>query len=511
MNLRKIISESINKVILDNIIREAIEEATTGQQQGGQQQQPQNGQQQQKASADYSQYANEIKKCVGNSGIDSSPVQNNKAAQDHIANFNEFLFNVLDAIYDGNITRTDAKNIAAYSPYRRSGSQMAMDASNNIVNYLGNNVDKAMGVIQDNPFNGVGGAFAKAHGQTNRDVAGIMNNMDRGYNRPGNKHSNIPLETLMFDNSSTNPPRFYNQLYQQYQQINQSNGGVLDTIPCVPQCYTTLRNLAQALRQNGVGGAAPQGQQGGNAGQNGGQQGQNGGQRQNGGQNNQQGQNGGNNGWQPPTPPPAQNPTNQGGYGYTSSGFDDAGHGAPGSGGNNNANTPPAKDQTGVNMNYRPSKIKFNNQETPNYANYSTKLKNIDENGEKFAGIVGRLDDLAANGDANTQNVATKCATLIKTIGRFSELVTDAIDNNCIYKKDSDRVGMASLTTLMSLDGSKTPSDYRYETIFWNYQKYCKKYSVLNEKPVSQTIWTLNDLHRKMQADGVTEKNKNNR
>ena len=149
MNFREIISENIDNIVLDKIISEAISNTVN----------------QQQAAAGYSQYANELRKYVGTSGIDSRPVQNNQAAKEHINSLNSFIFEVINAIDNNNIdsSSTLSSNSSSYSyynPYRQNMGNALMDIPQGIVNTVGGAADSLVNSlnIPDNPLRGVFGA-----------------------------------------------------------------------------------------------------------------------------------------------------------------------------------------------------------------------------------------------------------------------------------------------------------------------------------------------------------------
>jgi len=306
MNLRQIIRESINNVILDSIISDAIiNEVTLNEKnynagkkkqrgynrkqkqqnlqqkrqqnvnqtvktpQGGVTQTPQvsttqtpqdsvrqtnatNQQQtvpQQAAPqevANFKQFSDELRKLVGNSGIDPKPVQNNQQAVEHIDTLNHFVFNVIDAIDNGNIDSASSPaagkgNNAWYNPYGKDSVDIARDAMRGSVNYLGNGAENLLGRGANNPLNGVFKAGVNAYNNTNSAFTQLMNNRERA-NAYGNKPQTIPSAS-----SLTELMKIYPGLLSEYQQIDQQANNIFSATPDVGNCYTVLQNLHTAV------------------------------------------------------------------------------------------------------------------------------------------------------------------------------------------------------------------------------------------------------------------------
>lgn len=297
MNLRQIIRESINSVILDSIISDAIlNEVTlsernynagkkkqrgynrkhkqqnlqqkrqqnvsqtvktpqvsttqTPQDSAGQtnttnQQQPPPQQTTPQPAADFKQFADELRKLVGNSGIDSKPVQNNQQAVEHIDTLNHFVFSVINTIDNGNIDAASSpaagkgKNTWS-NPYGKDKVDIARDAMRRSVNYLGNGAENIFGRGTNNPLKGVFNAGVNAYNNTNSAFTQLMNNREYA-NAYGNKPNVVPSGSL------TDLMKIYPNLFSQYQQINQQNSNIFSATPNVGNCYTVLQNLHSAV------------------------------------------------------------------------------------------------------------------------------------------------------------------------------------------------------------------------------------------------------------------------
>ena len=263
MNLRQIIIESIDSVILDSIISEAIEEEISGAEQAPQgdagQAQPGSGGQTNTANQQqndmFKQYADQLRKLFGNSGIDPKPVQNNQAATQHIVKLNRFVYAVINAIDSGNI---DAANSPAagngYSrynnPYGKDKVDMARDAMRGSVNYLGGQAENLLGNgtgLQNNPLNGVFNAGVNAYNNTNNLFTQQINNRkysemygDTGANNTG--YDLCRLMTVVADGC-------YPRLRDEYIQLSSQNNGIFSATPNVGNCYDVLNNLYNAVQQ----------------------------------------------------------------------------------------------------------------------------------------------------------------------------------------------------------------------------------------------------------------------
>jgi hypothetical protein len=315
MNLRQIIRESINSVILDSIISDAIlnevtineknynagkkkqrgynrkqkqqdlqqkqqqnVSQTTKTPQGGVTQTPQGGttqtsqdsagqtnatNQQQPTPqqptpqevANFKQFADELRKLVGNSGINAKPVQNNQAAAQHIVKLNRFVYAVINAIDNGNI---DAVNSAAagngYSRYNnqygKDKTDIARDAMRSSVNYLGGQAENLLGNgagLQNNPLNGVFSAGVNAYNNTNNLFTQQINNRRYAdmYGDSNDNKNGYDLYNLM----TRAEEGCFPGLYREFQQLNQQNNGIFSATPNVGNCYDVLLNLSRALQQ----------------------------------------------------------------------------------------------------------------------------------------------------------------------------------------------------------------------------------------------------------------------
>ena len=408
MNLRQIIRESIDSVILDSIISEAIEEATgsAGQAQpgsGGQTTTPN----QQQASI-FKQYADELRKLFGNNGIDPKPVQNNQAAAQHIVKLNRFVYAVINAIYSENI---DSVNSPAVGNGYNGDNQydkinMARDAMRGSVNYLGGQAEDTLGKGANNPLNGVFKAGVDAYNNTNnlftqqinnRKYAELYNNASRNGNAGGS------LTYLM---QSVNDG-CYPRLQTEYNQINQQNNNIFSATPDVGNCYQILQALSVAVTSH-ANSQKQQNTQQPNGGQPGGGQ-PNGGNNQPGGQ-----PNGGQpNGGQP----------NGGG----ATGQPNGGNNQPGGQPNGNA----GNGQPGGGFNPKPSgkKINFKPTDNPTYRpNYSKYVNELNEKGDKIADIVEGIENKTS--DSNVVNI-------LQWIGNLSDNVVSAIQNGSYYNRTS--------------------------------------------------------------------------
>lgn len=304
MNLRQIIRESINSVILDSIISDAIlNEVTLNEKnynagkkkqrgynrkqkqqnlqqkqqqnvnqtvktpQGGVTQTPQdsvrqtNATNQQQAApqqttpqevANFKQFADELRKLVGNSDIDAKSVQNNQAAAQHVVKLNRFVYAVINAIDNGNI---DAVNSAAagngYNGYNQYDKiDKARDAMRGSVNYLGGQAENLLGNgtgLQNNPLNGVFKAGVDAYNDTNNLFTQQINNRRYAdmYGDNNNNKNGYDLYNLM----TRAEEGCFPGLYREFQQLNQQNNGIFSATPNVGNCYDVLLNLSRALQQ----------------------------------------------------------------------------------------------------------------------------------------------------------------------------------------------------------------------------------------------------------------------
>lgn len=197
-------------------------------------------------AADFKQFADELRKLVGNSGIDPKPVQNNQQAVEHIDTLNHFVFGVIDAIDNGNIDSASSpaagkgKNTWS-NPYEKDKVDIARDAMRGSVNYLGNGAENLLGRGANNPLNGVFKAGVNAYNNTNSAFTQLMNNRERA-----NAYGNKP-ETISSAGSLTELMKIYPGLLKEYQQINQQANNIFSATPDVGNCYTVLQNLHTAV------------------------------------------------------------------------------------------------------------------------------------------------------------------------------------------------------------------------------------------------------------------------
>lgn len=226
-------------------------------------QQPQQGQQpqqvtpqgQQQPAADFSQYADELRRLIGNSGFDATPVENNQAAVQHIDKLNQFVFGVINAIDNGNINAASspaAGGGSSYSrwgkPYSKDGVDVAMDATNGIVGFTTDTAEKFLGQGSNNPFNGVFKAGGDAYKKTKGDIANYMNQKKYADSygnstTPQGANGGTDLTYLMQSIDEGCYPR----LQSEYNQINQETNGIFGATPNVSNCHEVLRSLASAV------------------------------------------------------------------------------------------------------------------------------------------------------------------------------------------------------------------------------------------------------------------------
>ena len=255
MNLRQIIRESIDSVILDSIISEAIEEEIGSAEQaqpgsGGQTTAPN-----QQQNTIFKQYADQLRKLFGNSGIDPKPVQNNQAASQHIVKLNRFVFAVMNAIDSGNINSVNSP--AAGKGYNNNLNKYGEDkvdharrGAEDAVNYLGGQAENLLGNgagLQNNPLNGVFSAGVKGYNDVNNLFTQQMNRQkyaDMYGDSYGNNNGYdlCRLMTVVADGC-------YPRLRDEYIQLNSQNNGIFSATPNVGNCYDVLNNLYNAVQQ----------------------------------------------------------------------------------------------------------------------------------------------------------------------------------------------------------------------------------------------------------------------
>ena len=436
MNFREIISENIDNIVLDKIISEAISNTVN----------------QQQAAAGYSQYANELRKYVGTSGIDSRPVQNNQAAKEHINSLNSFIFEVINAIDNNNIdsSSTLSSNSSSYSyynPYRQNMGNALMDIPQGIVNTVGGAADSLVNSlnIPDNPLRGVFGAAVNGYNKTHNATVNLMNNMDyaKAYGGGRSSSSNtknisVPLTTLMLSDGVGNPPRYFKQLYQQYQQINHTNGNILNTIPAVPQCYNILLNIAQNISQRNTSNK-----------------------QANTGKNNTQNTNNTN-----PQNPGGTNPQNPGGGAKST--------------------------KRGQNI---PNKPQIN------YKRYLLMLRNVNTNGHRLNVYMDKINNMPG---LNTR-IRNSLKNIVDKAWRLCDNCITAIENNSIYSNNITN-GITPLQDLMSLNKNTMGNSEYFYDVYTSYYMYNQHYSgdVDREFPVLASMMeTLRNLYNEMKKSGI--------
>ena len=263
MNLRQIIRESIDNVILDSIISEAIEEEIGSAEQAPQgdagQAQPGSGGQTNTANQQqndmFKQYADQLRKLLGNGGIDPKPVQNNQAAAQHIVKLNRFVYAVINAIDSGNIYAANSpaagNGYSRYNnPYGKDKVDMARDAMRGSVNYLGGQAENLLGNgtgLQNNPLNGVFNAGVNAYNNTNNLFTQQINNRKYSemYGNTGANNTGYDLYRLM----SLVADGCYPLLRDEYIQLSKQNNGIFSATPNVGNCYDVLNNLYHDVQQ----------------------------------------------------------------------------------------------------------------------------------------------------------------------------------------------------------------------------------------------------------------------
>jgi hypothetical protein len=448
---------------------------------------------QQQPAVDYSQYADELRRLVGNSGIDAKPVENNQAAVEFIYNFNHFVFDVINAIDSENINAASSAAAGGstsggrYNPYGKTGTDIALDGANKAATAAGKIVDTVGSVGGANiPFNGVGSAFSKAHNETNRDVANYLN--QRQYiNAYNNTSQGAEGGTnLVYLMQSANEG-CYPRLQTEYNQINQAYNGIFSAAPNVSNCHDVLRNLADAVTKY------------------------NGSQKQSTQDTRQpaQGQQ------QTTNSSTAVNPANGGGNtaqpGSTATSPAQPGNtaGNP-TATNGNVRNQPTLKGSGQKIKFNPKNDPNYQKPHPNYANYANELIKIDRSKNNLSSIVEKLER-----GGNDKNVVN----LVKWIGRLSDSVVSAIQGGSYYNEDYQNTNIEPLTKTMSLDGKKVGEDGTYEMTFWHYkllnktydsQKKSIEFKALNSRAVMNTMQTLRFLYTRMKRDKIVDKPKKN-
>lgn len=367
---------------------------TQQSQQGQQQPQQTTPQGQQQAAADFSQYADELRRLIGNSGFDATPVENNQAAVQHIDKLSQFVFGVIDAIDNGNINAASSPAAGGGSshsrwgkPYSKDGVDAAMDATNGIVGFTTDTAEKMLGQGANNPFNGVFKAGGDAYKKTKGDIANYMNqkkyvdSYGNSSTTPQGANGGTDLTYLMQSIDEGCYPR----LQSEYNQINQETNGIFGATPNVSNCHEVLRSLASAVTNY----------------------------------NN-------NNNNQKQTTPQQQ------------------------SGQQKSQKTQQGQEQQPISKSQNP---------TAKLERYANGLKMLDRDG-------------TALGEEYEQYTNTPyIARFIGYTGELSEMCINAIENNIIYSRDYKNDGNYSLAQVMGF-GNETPHvDYQYLYPFYNASK----------------------------------------
>lgn len=398
---------------------------------------------QQQPAVDYSQYADELRRLVGNSGIDAKPVENNQAAVEFINTFNHFVFDVINAIDTGNINTANSAaaggstSSGRYNPYGKTGTDIAINAANNTATAAGKIVDTVGSVGgANNPFNGVGSAFSKAHNETNNDVANYLN--QRRYSNAFNQRS----QGIPSDSSLTELMTIYPSLYAEYQRIDQTNNGIFNGTPNVSQCCIVLNGLNQAMS----------------------------------------GQQPAQNTTQPVKPKQTQTVQNT----------------AQPKQAQPAAATPAPSTATPAPSVTKPAQAQLNLKP------FADNLRRIDSNGNRISALIDELEQKTlVHGrevDYHIQdNDTTTCITTIKGIGDLSDSVIEAIDNNSIYPADKAKTGITPLTELMSL-GRYNSSFNNYDSVKSAYENNSSKYRVLRDSTLRKLMSELDNLYEKMKS-----------
>ena len=198
-------------------------------------------------SADFSRYADELRKLVGNTGIDPKPVQNNQIAVQHINVLNNFVFAVINAIDNGNIDGVNSPAAGRNNSWNRYGEDnvdLARNGMRGAVNYASDKVNALGEFGENNPLKGVGNAFKQGYNDVNDMVTQQMNRQKYAgmYNDSlQNISGGGGLTYLMLNIHG------YPSLQTQYNQINKQYNNIFSATPNVGNCYQVLQNLAAAV------------------------------------------------------------------------------------------------------------------------------------------------------------------------------------------------------------------------------------------------------------------------
>ena len=379
----------------------------------------------------FKQYSDQLRRLIGN-GIDPKPVADDQNSVQFINAFNQFLYAVITAIENNNITRIPSFNggkggYGTYqNPYDESPFRTAIQAPGNII---GAAADAAEGAVSAVPglnqlYGGVFGAFNKGRNEQERLNNQIRSNYiqyqnakngSQGIGNTANVQGNSLSELMLGNNSQ------YASMNAYYQNANGTNNGKLNSIAVIPQCFEVLKQLYNALAQyqQETQKLAQQTQQ------------------------NQQGQQG-------------QNTENGG-------------------------------DQEQINE----------DKPRPDYAKYESDIENDRQKLENKQVNIGKISD-----DASV------CADgMIKLMAS----VVSAINNNIYYTEDDKNGNSSSLTALMSLNGNDNPENITinaineiYSNLINSYDKEDSVYGVI-ESSLGKPLTLLNKFRNQMKTDGVVE------
>ena len=237
----------------------------------------------------FKQYSDQLRRLIGN-GIDPKPVADDKNAVQFVQQFNQFLFAVINAIESGNLLRNpstggNGKNGLQLSPYAKSKYDGFYNALHSLLTTGAETFDQAVGAtdLTNAVFGGMGAAFNKGYHQMVNATNDFINN--RAYLQSmannnaaaagGNAKQGLSLSDLMLPNGCQ-----YIIMLGSYQNVNSSSNNKLNTIAVIPQAFQVLEQLreelyrfqqeaqqtAQKLAQQNGGNQGKEGQQGENDG-----------------------------------------------------------------------------------------------------------------------------------------------------------------------------------------------------------------------------------------------------
>lgn len=378
----------------------------------------------------FKQYSDQLRNLIGN-GIDPKPVADDQNSVQFINAFNQFLYAVITAIENNNITRIPGFNggkggYGTYqNPYEESPFRTAIQAPGNVIGAAANAAETAVSAVPglNQLYGGVFGAFNKGREEQERLNNQIRTNYIRyqntkngseGIGNTANVQGNS-LSELMLGNNST-----YASMNAYYQNANGTNNGKLNSIAVIPQCFEVLRQLYNALAQyqEEMQKLAQQTQQV---------------QQQNGGNQGEEGQQGENDG-----------------------------------------------------------------KPRPDYSQY---VQKINDGLNKLKGYEGKIRSLKSD----------LANTLSEAVADLSKNVITAINNGVYYTEDNKDGNTLPLTLLMSLDGKDDPTQNTYNAVA---QIYINLKGEFENNPKSgnkvKTCFggitsILTNLRNQMTADKVTE------